>query len=82
MVTSNFNSQTKRVRELAKKDKRSAKDDKRAPKKAETHAPRAASGSTTAASKPARAPVATATPASNVRSLAASAFIRRMNKTP
>jgi hypothetical protein len=79
MVTSNFNSQTKRVRELAKKDKSSAKDDKRVHKKAET---RAASGSATAASRPARAPVATATPASNVRSLAASAFIRRMNKTP
>jgi len=75
MVTSNFNSQTKRVRELAKKDKR-------AHKKAETRATRAASGSATAASRPARAPVATATPASNVRSLAASAFIRRMNKTP
>ena len=42
MARGNFNNQTKRSRELAKKDKRAAKDEKRAQKKADARAARAA----------------------------------------
>lgn len=38
MGRGNFNNQTKRARELAKKDKRAAKDEKRARKKADARA--------------------------------------------
>ena len=80
MAKGNFNNQTKRKRELAKKDKRAAKDEKRAHKKAEARAARAG-GSVVA-------PTATATSAAkplapaNVRSPASSAVARWMNKTP
>jgi hypothetical protein len=40
MAKGNFNSRTKRLRELAKKDKRAAKDEKRAQKKADARAAR------------------------------------------
>jgi hypothetical protein len=40
MARANFNNQTKRARELAKKDKRAAKDGKRAQKKADARAAR------------------------------------------
>ena len=76
MTKANLNSRNKRMRELAKKDKRAAKDEKRARKKADARtaaggiiAP--ATSATTPAKPPARA---------DVRSLAAAAFIRRMNK--
>ena len=54
MARGNFNSQTKRLRELAKKDKRAAKDEKRAQKKADARAARATAGTMrpTAASAP------------------------------
>ena len=42
MARPNFNNQTKRSRELAKKDKRAVKDEKRAQKKADARAARAA----------------------------------------
>ena len=42
MARVNFNSQTKRLRELAKKDKRAAKDEKRAQKKADARTARVA----------------------------------------
>jgi hypothetical protein len=50
MPRGNFNSQTKRARELAKKDKRAAKDEKRARKKADARAARAAAGQVTSSS--------------------------------
>ncbi len=40
MARANFNNQKKRVREIAKKDKRAAKDEKRARKKADARAAR------------------------------------------
>jgi hypothetical protein len=43
MAKANLNTQAKRKRELAKKDKRAAKDAKRAMRKAEARAERAAS---------------------------------------
>jgi hypothetical protein len=77
MAKTNLNTQAKRKRELAKKDKRAAKDEKRAIRKAEARTARSAEGGT---APPAQA----AQPAakSNLSSLAAAAFIRRMNKTP
>jgi hypothetical protein len=42
MAKGNFNNQTKRARELAKKDKRAAKDEKRAQKKTDARTARAA----------------------------------------
>ncbi|HEX5048427.1 MAG TPA: hypothetical protein VFX89_15020 [Gammaproteobacteria bacterium] len=75
----NLNTRSKRTRELARKDKRAAKDEKRAQKKADARAARAVADGKAAPSSPAAAnPVAP----SNLRSLAAAAFIRRMNKTP
>jgi hypothetical protein len=103
MARANLNSQSKRKRELAKKDKRAAKDEKRAARKAEARVERAVADGTPlptvvtktvpgavakwAAAKPApssaAAKWAAARPAAtNVRSIAAAAFIRRMNKTP
>ena len=81
MARANFTNQTKRTRELAKKDKREAKDKKRAQKKADARAARAV-GDGTALSPPAGAVSTKPATTSNVRSLAAAAFIRRMNKTP
>ena len=46
MGGAHFNNQTKRMRELAKKDKRAVKDEKRAQKKADARAARAAPGGT------------------------------------
>ena len=68
MAKANMNTRSKRMRELARKDKRAVKDEKRAQKKADARAARGV------ADPP--------PPVSNVRSLAAAAFIRRMNKTP
>jgi hypothetical protein len=79
MAKGNFNNQSKRNRELAKKDKRAAKDQKRAHKKAEARAARAAEGGAAApifAKPPAVTPQAT----SNVRSVTSSAVARWMNK--
>jgi hypothetical protein len=70
MARGNFNSQSKRARELAKKDKRAAKDQKREQKKADARATRAAA----VGKLPSTPPGATATElagASNVRSPAA-----------
>jgi len=79
MAKGNFNNQTKRKRELAKKDKRAAKDEKRAHKKAEARAARAGgSVAPTATATSAAKPLAPA----NVRSPASSAVARWMNKTP
>jgi hypothetical protein len=75
MAKANLNTQAKRKRELAKKDKRAAKDEKRALRKAEARVARAAADGTAP-------PPATAAMRMNVSSLAAAAFIRRMNKTP
>jgi hypothetical protein len=74
MAKANMNTRSKRMRELARKDKRAVKDEKRAQKKADARTARAGVDGT-----PAPAPAAPA--ASNMRSLAAAAFIRRMNKT-
>jgi hypothetical protein len=76
MAKANLNSQAKRKRELAKKDKRAEKDQKRAQRKAEARTARATPETAT--------PALAAQPAaqSNLSSLAAAAFIRRMNKTP
>jgi hypothetical protein len=74
VARSNFNNPTKRLRELAKMDKRAAKDEKRAKNKTAARAARGAANET--------APAAPAPKPANVRSLAAAAFIRRMNKTP
>ena len=74
MPRSSANNQTKRKRELAKKDKRAAKDEKRAQRKAEARAVRAA-----AAGAPQATPPAVQVGAS---SLKATAMIRWMNKTP
>ena len=57
MARGTFNSQTKRLRELAKKDKRAAKDEKRAHKKADARAARVAAVGT-APSTPVDAPAA------------------------
>ena len=75
MPRSSTSNQTKRKRELAKKDKRAAKDEKRARRKAEARAVRA--GIDGAA--PLAAPPAVEVGAS---SLNATALIRWMNKTP
>jgi len=82
MARGNFNNQTKRKRELAKKDKRAAKDEKRAQKKAAARAARGDTNGVVAPTSAVSTPMANPIAASNVRSLAASAFIRRMNKTP
>ena len=76
------NSQTKRSRELAKKDKRAVKDEKRAQKKADARAARASAVGKPAPASLARAPAANPAAAPNSRALAAAAFVRRMNKTP
>ncbi len=73
MAKSNLNKQTKRRRELAKKDKRAAKDEKRAVRKAEARVARAAELGTTS---PAAAPAVNA----SVTSLAAASFIRGLTK--
>ena len=75
MPKSNLNNQTRRQRDLAKKDKRAAKDEKRALRKAEARVARAAADGT---APPAVTPAVKA----SVSSLAAAAFIRRMHKTP
>lgn len=75
MPKGNLNNQTKRTRELAKKDKRAAKDAKRAVRKAEARVARGVVDGTPA-------PVATPVAKASVTSLAAAAFIRRMHKTP
>jgi hypothetical protein len=79
MSKANLNTRSKRTRELARKDKRAAKDEKRAQKKADARAARAAVDGTPPPPRSAAPNVAAVT---NVRSLAAAAFIRRMNKTP
>ena len=70
MAKSNLNKQTKRRRELAKKDKRAAKDEKRAVRKAEARVARAAPDGTAA-------PAATPELKASVSSLAAAAWIRK-----
>jgi hypothetical protein len=82
MARGNFNTQTKRRRELAKKDKRTAKDEKRGRKKVEARATRTAPDGTAPAPRTAGTPAVTPASVSSLRSLAAAAFIRRMNKTP
>ena len=79
MAKGNFNNQTKRNRELAKKDKRAQKDQKRALKKAEARAARTGTGGVAPAISPS---VRAATPAapSNVRPVASSAVLRWMNQ--
>jgi hypothetical protein len=79
MAKGNFNNQTKRNRELAKKDKRAAKDEKRAQKKAEARAARAA---TEGVPLPRSVPVTTPAAPPSVRSVASSAAVRWMNKKP
>jgi hypothetical protein len=82
MARANLNNQAKRKRELAKKDKRAAKDQKRAERKAEAREARAGvAGKSPPATSP-KVAVAQPTAASNVKSLAAARFIRRMNKAP
>jgi len=79
MAKGNFNNQTKRNRELAKKDKRAQKDQKRAQKKAEARAAR--SGTLGAApAMTASVRVATPAPPSNVRQVASSAVFKWMNQ--
>jgi hypothetical protein len=83
MARSNLNSQAKRKRELAKKDKRAVKDEKRAQRKQDARVARAV-----AAGEPIPAPSQAASrktsssplvaPKLNASSLAAAAFIRRM----
>jgi hypothetical protein len=82
MARANFNNQKKRVREIAKKDKRAAKDEKRARKKADARVARGSTDSPAAPVSLARAPATNPAAASNPKSLAAAAFIRWMNKTP
>jgi hypothetical protein len=82
MAKANLNNRNKRMRELAKKDKRAAKDEKRAQKKADARVARGATDGTAVPSTFAGAPAANPAAAPDVRSLAAAAFIRRMNKTP
>jgi hypothetical protein len=81
MAKGNFNNQTKRKRELAKKDKREQKDQKRAQKKAQARAARSGTG----AAVPATAVTVralTPTAPSSVRPLASSAAFKWMNKKP
>jgi hypothetical protein len=82
MARSNLNNQAKRKRELAKKDKRAAKDQKRAMRKAEARAARAGVVGMSAPASSAAVAVAQSAATSNVKSLAAARFVRRMNKTP
>jgi hypothetical protein len=82
MARGNFNNQTKRKRELAKKDKRAAKDEKGAQKKAAARVARGGADGAAAPSIAVRTSVTTPVAVSSWRSLAATAFIRRMNKTP
>jgi hypothetical protein len=78
MAKGNFNNQTKRNRELAKKDKRAAKDEKRAQKKAEARAARAvAEGVAPSRSAPVVMPAAAAP---SMRSPVSSAVAKWMNK--
>jgi hypothetical protein len=70
MARSNLNTQAKRKRELAKKDKRAAKDEKRAQKKAEA---RVARGTVDGAAQPPAQPSAA--------SLSAAAVLRRLQRT-
>ncbi len=79
MPKGNFNSLTKRNRELAKKDKRAAKDEKRAQKKAEARAARAETGGASAPT-PVKPLAATPPAAPNTRSPASSAVTRWMKK--
>jgi hypothetical protein len=80
MPRTNLNTQTKRKRELARKDKREAKERKRALRKAEARSVRAA----TAGAPPVPPAVQTPTRAATKPdlSLAAQAFLRRTSKTP
>jgi hypothetical protein len=79
MPKGNFNNQTKRNRELAKKDKRAAKDEKRAQKKADARAARATvEGTPPSTSARAAMPVAP----SSAPPIASSAVLRWMNKKP
>jgi hypothetical protein len=79
MAKGNFNNQTKRNREIAKKDKRAAKDEKRAQKKADARAARAtAEGAPPSTSARAATPVVP----SNAPPVASIAVLRWMNKKP
>lgn len=82
MAKSNLNNQTKRKRELAKKDKRALKDEKRAVLKAEARAKRAVVEGTSPSASSVKVAVAQPAAKSNVTSLTAAAFIRKMNKMP
>jgi hypothetical protein len=81
MAKGNFNNQTKRHRELKKKDKRAAKDEKRAQKKAEARAARAAEGGAAGPSIATKPSVVKPGAVPSVRS-PASAVVQWMNKTP
>ena len=86
MAKSNLNTQAKRKRELAKKDKRAAKDEKRALRKAEARAARdAAAGVSPTGPTPSAQPQSVAAPQpalTRPSSIAAAAFIRRMKVQP
>ena len=82
MAKPNLNKQAKRKRELAKKDKRAAKDQKRAVRKAQGRDTGAVAVSTSPPVSSPKTGVAQPAATSNVKSLAAAAFLRRMNKTP
>jgi hypothetical protein len=81
MAKGNFNNQTKRKRELKKKDKRAAKDEKRAQRKAVAREARAAAAGDAIPSISANASVVRPLATSNVSS-PSSAVSRWMNKTP
>jgi hypothetical protein len=81
MAKSNLNTQAKRKRELARKDKRAAKDEKRAARKAEARVARSADEGAAPSAVPVK-PIAPQPAAKPSMSLHAAAFIRRMNKTP
>lgn len=81
MAKSNLNNQTKRKRELAKKDKRELKDQKRAVLKAEARAKRSLLEDTSPSASSVNVAVAQPAAKSNVTSLTAAAFVRKMNKT-
>ena len=82
MPKGNFNNQTKRNRELKKKDKRAAKDEKRAQKKAEARAARGAVGGHAPPPSATKTLAAKPSAPTSVRAPASSAVMRWMNKTP
>ena len=82
MAKSNLNTQAKRKRELARKDKRAAKDEKRAARKAEARTARSAAEGVTPVATPAKPIVLKPEVKASASSFRAAAFIKSMNKTP